>query len=47
MSRAGQPAEAYDLIEAALPDMEVGFSTRGAIAPAYRETIENEAIRIF
>ncbi len=40
-------AEAYGLIEAALPDMEVAFSTRGAIAPAYLETIENEAIRIF
>ncbi len=40
-------AEAYDLLEATLPGLEIGFSTRGAIAPAFRGSIEGEAVRIF
>lgn len=40
-------AEAYDLLEAALPGLEIGFSSRDAIAPAYREGIVRNAVRIF
>ncbi|WP_019906387.1 DNA processing protein DprA [Methylobacterium sp. 77] len=37
----------YDVIEDALPGVEIGYSTRDGLVPVYRAHIERDAIRIF
>ncbi|GJE17653.1 nucleotidyltransferase family protein [Methylobacterium marchantiae] len=40
-------SETYDVIEEALPDVEIGYSTREGLVPVYRARIERDAIRVF
>jgi uncharacterized protein len=37
----------YDILEDRFPGIEIGYSSRDALAPAYRPSIEESAIRVF
>lgn len=38
---------AYATLKAALPDLDIGYSTRDGLADRIRPTVEREAVRVF